>query len=63
MDKNLKCNCGNELFWFFPNGSLRCPKCYMEYRYSVEYDEIYVRQWNGNSYNDWIKLTTTKEGE
>lgn len=56
MDKSLECNCGNNLFWFFQDGTLRCNKCYAEYRYNPEYDEIYVRLWNGCNYGDYIKL-------
>lgn len=33
MDKSIKCECGNNSFWWFGD-YLRCPNCFMEFKQS-----------------------------
>jgi len=43
MDESLKCECGNDLFWYFW-GYVRCPHCFNEYKQTkriVEYVNPY----------------------
>jgi len=48
MDKSVKCECGNNQFWYF-GGYARCPKCLNEYKQTKE----------DRSYSD-IDLTVVK---
>ena len=34
MDESVKCECGNENFWYFW-GYVRCPNCYNEYKQTI----------------------------
>lgn len=57
MDESLKCECGNEEFWFFWN-YVRCPKCSNEYKKTLTYKgevEYWVRRWNKEEmkFNNW----------
>jgi len=67
MDKSLKCECGNEHFWFFW-GYVRCPKCFNEYKQTIktfddeddisDYPEYWVRRWNKETHSydkNWEK--------
>ena len=48
MDESIKCECGNDKFWWF-DGFIRCPKCFNEYRIEFDYDfnpENWMRRFN-----------------
>lgn len=60
MDESMKCECGNDTFWYFGT-FVRCPKCYQEYKRtetvvrSVEV-EHWTRRWSvdgENAHGNW----------
>jgi len=70
MDESLKCECGNEHFWYFW-GYVRCPHCFNEYKQTImeidlddgilERKENWLRRFNNEtrSYDkNWEKVTS-----
>jgi hypothetical protein len=59
MNKNIICECDNDLFLFFEIGIFRCNKCFAEYQ--IFYDIIdnkikqylLIRKREGGIYSDW----------
>ena len=67
MDESLKCECGNEHFWYLWE-YVRCPHCFNEYKQTIKHfntdgDNVYVykenllRRFNKeeNNYSNWEK--------
>ncbi len=56
MDRSIKCDCGNNEFWFFLNDGImvRCKDCLTEYKFVAT---IEFRRYNGKEqcYHDWSK--------
>ena len=45
MDESIKCECGNDKFWWFGDYS-RCTSCYNEYMFNDENLEYWMRRFN-----------------
>lgn len=46
MDESIKCECGNNKFWYFGD-FVRCPKCWNEYKYMpIAQGEYWLRRFN-----------------
>ncbi len=43
MDKSIKCECGNDKFWWIDDAYLRCTVCFNEYNSVPDYDFNYER--------------------
>jgi len=58
MDKSIKCECGNEQFWFFGQ-FVRCPKCFSEIKQvktgRKKVIENWIRRFNNeeHKYSNW----------
>lgn len=53
MDESIKCECGNDKFWWFGE-FLRCPICFNEYKRTGNGKEYWLRRFNKeeNYYNE-----------
>ena len=48
MDKSIKCECGNNTFWYFKT-FVRCTKCWNEYKETTNFNhetEFWMRRFN-----------------
>jgi hypothetical protein len=52
MEESLKCECGNEHFWYFW-GYVRCPHCFNEYKQTTKEIE-YVNEYSESDGNTSI---------
>jgi len=74
MEESLKCECGNEHFWYFW-GYVRCPHCFNEYKQTKEdksfsdmdmtvvriQTEYWLRRFNNETHSydkNWEKVTS-----
>jgi len=68
MDESIKCECGNDKFWWFED-FVRCPECHNEYKittaHSVSVSEYWMRRFNKeeNCYNEnWEHFKSGQPG-
>ncbi len=55
MDESIKCECGNDKFWWIGEELLRCTACFNNYCYHPTYMEYSIQRFNKeeNSYGEW----------
>ncbi len=56
MDKNIKCECGEDSFWYFGE-YVRCRSCFNEYKHTTtkEIKELWLRRFDkeNSRFGNW----------